>query len=119
MKRYRENTTIYELRREAWNRAFPQNHQKGKGIGEEEMELIASCRLCWVAGRRNPVFLTFGVGLTDTATPSPFSTAIIWIDHGAKSNQVKYKQEKRKKPQIMNSKLEFKKLRIRKENFKN
>lgn len=83
------------------------------------MELIASCRLYWVAGRRNPVFLTFGVGLTDTATPSPFSTAIIWIDHGAKSNQVKYKQEKRKKPQIMNSKLEFKKLRIRKENFKN
>lgn len=44
------------------------------------------------------VFPTFGVGLTDTATPwSLFSIAIVRINDNAKSNQVKYKQEKKKK----------------------
>lgn len=59
-------------------------------LWEEEMELKA-IDFVWGEGR-SPVFPTFGVGLTDTATPLvTILIAIVRINDSAKLNRIKYK----------------------------
>lgn len=78
----------------------------------------ASYRLCWgweVQGS----LLWVWVALMLLPLWSLFSIDIVRVHGSAKSNRVKYNRKRRKKPQVINSNLEFEKLRVRKENFKN